>query len=83
MKIKSLVLIILAGSIVLSCGRKVSPVFESDRSLESRVEKTLKGMTLEEKAGQMVQLTITVLEDETHEALDPKKLDEVFGEYKV
>jgi beta-glucosidase len=59
----------------------VSPYRDAD--LEARVEKTLKGMTLEEKAGQMVQLTISVLEDDTHEALDPAKLDEIFGEYKV
>ena len=54
-----------------------------DADLEARVENTLKGMTLEEKAGQMVQLTISVLEDDTHEALDPAKLDEIIGVYKV
>ena len=69
----------------VSCSREksVTPVFKGDPAIEAQVEKTLKGMTLEEKAGQMVQLTVTVLEDETHEALDPKKLEEVFGEYKV
>ncbi|MBQ8060850.1 MAG: glycoside hydrolase family 3 C-terminal domain-containing protein [Bacteroidales bacterium] len=67
-----------------SCGSDKTPVCaHRDADLEARVEKTLKGMTLEEKAGQMVQLTISVLEDETHEALDPAKLDEIFGVYKV
>ena len=51
--------------------------------LEARVEKTLSGLSLEEKVGQMVQLTISVLEDDTHEALDPAKMDEIFGVYKV
>ena len=80
-------LTILATAIIMaaSCSREksVDPVFKGDPAVEARVEKTLKGMTLEEKAGQMVQLTITVLEDETHEALDPAKLDKVFGEYKI
>ena len=55
----------------------------ADRDIEARVEKILKGMTLEEKAGQIVQLNIACLEDETREALDPAKLDLIIGQYKV
>ena len=85
MKSKYLTILVTAIVMVASCSREksVTPVFKGDPAIESRVEKTLKGMSLEEKAGQMVQLTITVLEDETHEALDPAKLDKVFGEYKI
>ena len=73
-----------AALLLVSCGeKKVTPVIPADASIEAKVEKTLKGMTLEEKAGQMVQLTISVLEDSTHEALDPAKLERIFGEYKV
>ena len=65
------------------CSDKTTVSPYRDVDLEARVEKTLQGMTLEEKAGQMVQLTISVLEDDTHEALDPAKMDEIFGVYKV
>jgi len=60
-----------------------APAIASDKDVEAKVEQVLKGMTLEEKAGQMVQLTILVLQDESGEALDPAKLDKIFGEYKV
>ena len=83
--IKKILLIAAAAMMLSACGEKrtASPIIPRDASLETKVEKTLKGMTLEEKAGQMVQLTITVLEDDTHEALDPAKLNRIFGEYKV
>ena len=84
---KGICLTAVVAALILmpSCSRekKVTPVFMGDPAIEARVEKTLKGMTLEEKAGQMVQLTISVLEDDTREALDPAKLDRIFGEYKI
>ncbi len=61
----------------------VKPAIPADKAVEAKVEQVLKGMTLEEKAGQLVQLSIVVLEDDTHEALDPAKLDKILGEYKV
>ena len=68
----------------VSCGGpSVTPAIPADKAVEAKVEQVLKGMTLEEKAGQMVQLSILVLEDDTHEALDPAKLDKILGEYKV
>ena len=68
----------------LSCAtRKGEVVIPADKAVEAKVEQVLKGMTLEEKAGQMVQLSISVLEDETHEAIDPAKLDKIIGQYKV
>ena len=75
--------IILASLAVVACGRGVTPVIPSDKAVEAKVEKVLKGMTLEEKAGQIVQLNISVLEDATREAIDPEKLDLVIGKYKV
>ncbi|MBR4524348.1 MAG: glycoside hydrolase family 3 C-terminal domain-containing protein [Bacteroidales bacterium] len=62
---------------------KVIPAIPADPAVEAQVEKVLKGMTLEEKAGQMVQLSIIVLQDGTGEALDPAKMEKIFGEYKV
>ena len=75
--------ILLASLAVVACGRGVTPVIHSDKAVEAKVEKVLKGMTLEEKAGQIVQLNISVLEDATREAIDPEKLDLVIGKYKV
>jgi beta-glucosidase len=61
----------------------IEPAIARDAEVEAKVEKVLKGMTLKEKAGQMVQLSIMVIEDDTHEAIDPAKLDKIIGEYKV
>ena len=55
----------------------------ADPAVEAKVEEVLKRLTLEEKAGQLVQLNISVLEDASREAIDPAKLDKIIGEYKV
>ena len=39
----------------------VKPAIPVDRELEKKVENTLKGMTLEEKVGQMTQITVTAI----------------------
>ena len=76
---------VLISVIIGACSSKpsVAPAIPQDKDVEAKVEEVLKGMTLKEKAGQLVQLTITVLEDDTHEAIDPAKLDKIIGEYKV
>ena len=62
---------------------KVIPAIAPDPDVEAKVEKVLKGMTLEEKAGQMVQISILQVQDETGENLDPAKLEKIIGDYKV
>ena len=79
---------IIAMTVILSsvsCARKnqVSPAISRDAEIEAKVESVLKGMTLKEKAGQLVQISISKLEDESREAIDPAKLDYVIGEQKV
>ena len=74
---------LLAGVCACTTKTAVAPAIPKDKAVEAKVEQVLKGMTLKEKAGQMVQLTIVLLEDDTHEALDPAKLDKIIGEYKV
>ena len=76
---------VLATVALTACSSKASvePAIARDAEVEAQVEKVLKGMTLKEKAGQMVQLTIMTIEDDTHEAIDPAKLEAVIGEYKV
>ena len=69
-----------------ACGApngNVLPAIQPDPAVEAQVEKVLKGMTLEEKAGQMVQISILKVQDETGENLDPAKLQEIIGKYKV
>ncbi len=83
---KLLLPVALLAILALSCGKrapKVEPVIPADPALEARIDKILSGMSLEEKAGQLVQLNISVLEDDTHEAIDPAKLDRIIGQYKV
>ena len=62
---------------------KVAPAIPADAAVEAKVEEVLKGMTLKEKAGQMVQINISALEDASREALDPAKVQYVIGEQKV
>ena len=62
---------------------QVLPAIEPDPAVEAQVEKVLKGMTIEEKAGQMVQISILQVQDETGENLDPAKLEKIIGDYKV
>lgn len=73
-----------AAAALSSCGGdKEVKVIPADADVEAKVESVLKGMSLKDKAGQMVQLNISVLEDETREAIDPAKLDKIIGEYRV
>ena len=58
--------IVLASALLLavSCNTsKVEPAIPYDSSVETKVEKVLRGMTLEEKIGQMTQVTITSIAD--------------------
>ena len=73
-----------AAILLLSCKSSGVPAaIPADAAVEAKVESVLKQMSLKEKAGQLVQLNISVLEDATREAIDPAKLDKVIGEQKV
>ena len=77
---------ILTAAAVAACGSKapaVLPAIASDTGVEAQVEQILKGMTLEEKAGQLVQLSIGVISAEGKDDVDPAKMDVIFGKYKV
>lgn len=45
------------------CQSSVKPAIPADNEIEKKIEQTLKGMTLEEKVGQMVQLTCSTISD--------------------
>jgi len=81
MKVASIALV--AGTLAACQTGKQPKAIAADPEVEAKVESVLKGMTLKEKAGQMVQISILQLQDATGEALDPAKLDVVIGQYKV
>ncbi len=62
------------------------PAIPRDEKIEQQIEALLEKMTLDEKVGQMCQLTIDVLQKEGSTdafELDEAMLDSVFGKYKV
>ena len=61
---------------------KVDPAITPDKKVEAKVESVLKKMSLKEKAGQMVQLSIDTITCDSIPALDPDKLERIIGEYK-
>ncbi|MDK2841270.1 MAG: beta-glucosidase [Anaerophaga sp.] len=81
---------LLAIVVLNACTAKESakPVIAKNQEIEQKVEALLNRMTLEEKIGQMTQLTIDVLgEPETiyqgDFQLSEARMDTVFGVYKV
>ena len=84
-KLKSVAIALVAAALA-ACGPKapkVTPAIEPDVQVEAKVEQVLKGMTLEEKVGQMVQLSIDIISYESRDDVDPAKMDVIFGKYKV
>ncbi len=75
-------------SIILILSMALSPEKEKNYSLDDRVKKLLSQMTLEEKVGQMTQVTIQAVsktqgtKDQKHE-LDLNKLEEAITKYHV
>ena len=85
---KKLLTTLLFGSFFSACAeRQPVPAIPSDPEIEGKIEKLLKGMTLEEKIGQMTELTIDVItkrDNPTKEfQIDDALLDTVIGKYKV
>lgn len=74
----------LAASVAASGAQKRA--IPSDPALEAQVEATLSKMTLEEKIGQMTELTLDVIgsfDDKGNFNLNPEKLHEAIAVYKV
>ena len=62
---------------------KITPAIEPDKEVEAKVEEVFRGMTLEEKVGQMVQLSIDIISNQARDDVDPEKMDVIFGKYKI
>lgn len=65
----------------------IPPAIPVDAQLESKVKEIVAGMSLDDKVGQMCEVVVDfVLEDGTPDGvvkLDPEKLRNVFGKYRV
>ena len=60
---KSLFLSVISIIFVASCCNRPSPCIPQDREIEAKIDRLLKKLTLEEKIGQMTQVTATILVD--------------------
>ena len=79
----------LAANVWVAEAQQVAPAIPRDEKIERQVESLLQKMTLDEKIGQMCELTIDVLQDcsggqgAKDFRLSEARLDSVFGKYKV
>ncbi len=79
----------IAGVMLASCGQKqqVEPAIPYDAEIEKKVEETLGRMTLDEKIGQMTQMSLEVFAkpgtSREEFQFDEAKLDSVIYKYKV
>ena len=73
--------------IAAGCGNDVKPEIPRDAEIERRVEKTLSRMGLDEKIGQMAQITIDAASEKSADGnsytLKEEKLAEYIDKYKV
>ena len=91
-QIKNIVGALLLGANICACSsvedRGVAPAIPSDPEIEANIRQWLERMTLEEKIGQMCEITIDVVTDfeaskEKGFTLSTAMLDTVIGKYKV
>lgn len=74
------------GIVVPAYAQKVPPAIPVDPTIEANIQKLLSKMTLEEKVGQMCEITIDVVTDLSKRdkfSFNYEQLDNVIGKYKV
>lgn len=80
-------LTIIALSLLTLAGCKTTtPVIPADKQIEKSISKLMRGMSLEDKVGQMCQLTLTVIEGSESfgaECISEALLDSVITKYRV
>lgn len=88
--LKNIVLasVLCTGACLSAQGQTVPPAIPSDPQIEANIQEWLKKMTLEQKIGQMCEITIDVVTDfkasrKNGFTLDKGKLETVIGKYKV
>ena len=80
--------VLCTGVCLTAGGQKPAPAIPSDPVIEAHIQEWLKKMTLEEKIGQMCEITIDVVSDfeaskKNGFTLNLAMLDTVIGKYKV
>ena len=80
--------VLCTGVCLTAGGQKPAPAIPSDPVIEAHIQEWLKKMTLEEKIGQMCEITIDVVSGfeaskKKGFTLNPAMLDTVIGKYKV
>ncbi|MCI6617742.1 MAG: glycoside hydrolase family 3 C-terminal domain-containing protein [Prevotella sp.] len=83
---KHLCTILLASTGLALHAQPAPQAFRSDPQIEEKIERTLRKMTLEEKIGQMTELTIEAIQDKKVKdrfAISEPLLDSVITKYKV
>ena len=80
--------VLCTGVCLTAGGQKPAPAIPSDPVIEAHIQEWLKKMTLEEKIGQMCEITIDVVSDfeaskKNGFTLNSAMLDTVIGKYKV
>lgn len=76
----------MAGNLFGMIAQEITPAIPADPQIEANIEILLKKMTLEEKVGQMCEITIDVVTDFSSPndfKLSEALLDTVIGKYKV
>ncbi|MFV0290744.1 MAG: glycoside hydrolase family 3 N-terminal domain-containing protein, partial [Mangrovibacterium sp.] len=75
-----------ALAIACSSPQTTKPAITADVQIEQKIEQLLQQMTLEEKVGQMTEITIDIITDFTNPndfTLKESQLDSIIGKYKV
>lgn len=84
---KKLTLLTALAVILAGCsndnGANKEPAIKADPAIEKAIAKTLKGMTIQEKAGQIVEITIDPVWDARNRKVNEEGLQKIVGEYKV
>ena len=84
---KLLLTLALTGLVGVGSAQTVAPAIPRDENIEQKVEALLQKMTLEEKIGQMTELSVDLLGKRNPSAkgfeVDEVMLDSVIGKYKV
>ena len=83
-------IVALCASLAMTCAGNAAttPAIPSDPKMEAEIQKMLKKMTLEEKVGQMCELTLGVVKDYNHPdpndtRINPEALDKMIKEFKI
>ncbi len=86
MKRLFLSMIMCATGLLPMAAQQVKPAIPSDPDIEAKIQKRLKTMTLEEKIGQMCEITVdsvTDMQKRDKFTVNKKMVDKVIGQYKV